>query len=78
MKKKICSPSTPCKILDDCLGMENERKAGLAQFVLTNMRTGKRGKPIAIVFKKSASDQGICLNWCPFCASEFPSLKVKS
>jgi hypothetical protein len=59
-----------CLTLDRMLAEEaNAHKAGLVVFALTNMLTGD-SRVAGVVCKRSARDNGVLLNFCPFCGHD--------
>lgn len=68
-----------CGTMEHALHDEaNARQAGLSIFRLTDLRTGE-GRTAGVVVKKSAGDNGILLNCCPWCRQDLrPMLESDS
>lgn len=76
-----CNPETPpadgnekgwrpwfCWLMWEWLEPEQER--GFSPYVLTRLTDFKR-RLVAVVYKRTARDKGIALNFCPFCGTSY-------
>jgi len=55
-----------CASLEDKVQLANEHKKGLVCVVIFNMKTGN-DKFIGVAYKEDANDNGVMLNYCPWC-----------
>lgn len=70
---KPCDPSSRrlCKTLHDRThAMANARRAGIHVLQLMNMETGTF-RTLGPVFRTSAKDRGLVLNFCPWCGADW-------
>lgn len=68
-----CEWPSRCTSLERHLNVEANYGSGLALYVLTHMPTAMKLGPhkavwvAGIIFRKRASDNGVVLNYCPWC-----------
>lgn len=62
-----CNSETTCKALDSVIeGTNFETGKGFCTVHLINFKTGKTDF-FGVSYKKKRSDNGVMLNYCPFC-----------
>jgi hypothetical protein len=72
MPKAKCTPYYWCAHMTSVMTEAN--RAGINPVVVTNL-AGK-SRMVAVAFKRTARDRGLCLNFCPFCGVKIaPSAK---
>jgi len=60
------SETTLCKRMEESVEGPNPRGKGLKEYILTNVKTGKR-RWACIAYHTSAKDRGVAMNFCPWC-----------
>ncbi len=77
-----CTARKFCPFLEARLNLDvNARAKGLTVIELTNMKAWAR-RVVGVAYKKSASDAGLMLSYCPWCGCnlitpKWPSRKVE-
>ena len=63
-----------CETLSDRLNQEsNAHKKGFTTIVIFSSRT-RKFKTIGVAYKKNSKDEGVMLNFCPFCGESLKGL----
>ena len=66
---KFCTRDVFCNGMDSMLNPEtNAHMKGLTTILVAKLETGE-SRIIGVAYKKSASDKGLMLNNCPWCAA---------
>lgn len=66
----LCNDKRPCRGLDTFLREHRDHGGGIKAIVYTDLKTLHRKRPVTntlYAIKSRASDNGVGMNYCPFC-----------
>ena len=72
-----CNKKKFCRSMQDRIQGENCRLKGLDTLVLMSTKDFKRSVA-GVVYKKTASDKGLMLNFCPWCGAPIEWVSKKN
>jgi hypothetical protein len=69
-----CGPTTVCPTLAERLDEPNARRKGFSRLEVVDILgflsgSDRKARAIGVVFHTSAKDQGLILNFCPWCGN---------
>jgi len=69
MKYKKCKIGEYCEMLKSKLENTNETIKGIVPITVVNLKTFE-DRHVGLCYRKSTTDKGLILNFCPFCGEK--------